>query len=153
MEGRGSADRLSPAELTAWQGLLRVSARLGRQLDADLRRSHRLSGNDYDVLIQLGLAPGRRLRMSALAEQALMSPSGVSRLVHELEREQLVARERHEDDARSYEVVLTPAGRARLKSANRAHLQRVRELFLDRLSDAQLEQLADIWNAVAPEAL
>lgn len=152
MPARGSADKLSPAELVAWQGFLRSSTRLGRQLDADLRRSDRLSGNDYDVLIQLGMAPRRRLRMTALAEQVLMSPSGVSRLVDELEREQLVARERHEDDARSYEVVLTPAGRARLKSANRAHLQRVRELFLDRLSDAQLEQLADIWDAVTPEA-
>ena len=72
----------------AWQGFLRSSTRLTRQLDADLRRSDRLSGNDYDVLIQLGLAPRRRLRMSALAEQVLMSPSGVSRLVDELEREQ-----------------------------------------------------------------
>ena len=98
---RGSADRLSPAELKAWQGLLRVSARLERVLDADLERSHALSGNDYDVLIQLGLAPRRRLRMTTLAEQVLMSPSGVSRLVDTLEREGLVARERGEDDART----------------------------------------------------
>src|SRR6476620_2346565 len=107
MEGRGSADRLSPAELKAWQGLLRVSARLGRQLDADLRRSHRLSGNDYDVLIQLGLAPGQRL----------MSPSGVSRLVDELERRGLVVRERSPTDARSFDVVLTAEGRVQLKAA------------------------------------
>ena len=151
MPTRGSADKLSPAELVAWQGFLRSSTRITRQIDADLRRSARLSGNDYDVLIQLGMAPRRRLRMTALAEQVLMSPSGVSRLVDELDREGLVVRERHEDDARSYEVVLTPAGRARLKTANRAHLQRVRELFLDRLSEAQLAQLADIWSAVAPD--
>src|SRR3954453_149549 len=151
LPSRGSADRLSPPELKAWQGFLRAGAQLDRALDADLRRSHGLSGSTYDVLIQLGVAPRRRLRMTALAEQVLMSPSGVSRLVDELEREHLVTRERHEDDARSYEVVLTPAGRARLKSANRAHLRRVRELFLDRLSEAQLAQLADIWVAVAPE--
>jgi len=148
MEGRGSADKLSPAELAAWQGLLRANARLTRQLDADLRRSHRLSGNDYDVLIQLGLAPRRRLRMTALAEQVLMSPSGVSRLVDELERAGLVVRERSPNDARSFDVVLTPAGRTRLKAANRAHLQRVRELFLDRLSDTQLQQLAEIWASL-----
>ena len=148
MEGRGSADRLSPAELVAWQGLLRAGARLGRQLDADLRRSHQLSGNDYDVLIQLGLAPRRRLRMTTLAEQVLMSPSGVSRLVDELEHEGLVVRERSQDDGRSFDVVLTPAGRAQLKAANRAHLQRVRELFLDRLTDDQLQQLAEIWAAL-----
>jgi DNA-binding MarR family transcriptional regulator len=59
-------------------------------------------------------------------------------------------RERGEDDARSFDVVLTPAGRARLKAANRTHLERVRDLFLQRLSDEQLEQLADIWDALDP---
>ena len=147
---RGSADRLSPEELAAWQGFLRAHARLSRVLDADLQQSHGLSGNDYDVLIQLGLARGRRLRVTTLAEQVLMSPSGLSRLVDGLERLGLVARERREDDARSYDVVLKPAGRARLKAANRTHLERVREMFLDRLSDAQLRQLRDVWAALDP---
>ena len=150
MPSRGSADRLSPAELKAWQGFLRAGAELDRALDADLRRSHGLSGSTYDVLIQLGVAPRRRLRMTALAEQVLMSPSGVSRVVDGLEREGLVTRERSEDDARSFDVVLTPAGRTRLKAANRTHLERVRELFLDRLSDVQLQQLADIWDSLEP---
>lgn len=148
MPTRRSADRLSPEELAAWQGFLRAHARLSRVLDADLERSHGLSGNDYDVLIQLGLARGRRLRVTTLAEQVLMSPSGLSRLVDGLERLGLVARERREDDARSFDIVLKPAGRARLKAANRTHLERVREMFLDRLSDAQLQQLRDVWAAL-----
>jgi DNA-binding MarR family transcriptional regulator len=146
---RGTADRLSPAELRAWQGFLRASVRLERVLDADLRRAHGLSGNDYDVLIQLGLAPRRRLRLTTLAEEVLMSASGVSRLVDELERQGLVARERREDDGRSFDIVLTPTGRTRLRAANRTHLKRVRELFLDRLTDAQLEALADAWDSIA----
>lgn len=148
MRSRGSADRLSPDELRAWQGFLRASARLNRVLDADLERSHQLSSNDYDVLIQLGTATGRRLPITTLAEQVLMSSSGLSRLVDDLERMDLVVRERREDDARSFNVVLTRTGRARLKSANRTHLERVRELFLDRLSDVQLRQLAGVWDAV-----
>ena len=112
-----------------------------------------MSGNDYDVLIQLGLAPHRRLRLTTLAEQVLMSASGVSRLVDELERQGLVARERREDDARSVDIILTPTGRTRLRAANRTHLKRVRELFLDRLSDAQLQALADAWESVAAQAL
>lgn len=147
---RGSDNRLSPAELAAWQGFLRANARIGRLLDADLERSHQLSDSKYDVLLQLGLASQRRLRMTALAEEVLMSPSGVSRIVDELAREGLVARERREDDARSCDVVLTPIGRTRLKAANRTHLQRIREQFLDRLSDTQLQQLAQIWNAIDP---
>jgi DNA-binding MarR family transcriptional regulator len=150
MPARGSADRLAPDELVAWQGFLRANARLVRRFDADLRSAHGLSGSAYDVLIQLGVTPRRRLRMTALAEAVLMSPSGISRLVDELEREGLVARERSEQDARSFEVALTRAGRARLKAANRTHLRQVRELFLDRLSDDQLLQLADIWASLDP---
>lgn len=150
---RGSPNTLSPAELGAWQGLLRATAQLHRLLDADLKRSHHLSGSEYDVLIQLGLAPHRRLRMTTLAEEVLMSPSGLTRLVDQLVRDGLLVRKRREDDSRSFDAVLTPTGRARLKAANRTHLQRVRELFLDRLSDVQLQQLADIWNAVDPKLI
>jgi DNA-binding MarR family transcriptional regulator len=147
---RGTADKLSPSELAAWQGFIRLDARLSRVLDADLRREHRLTANGYDVLIQLGLAPGRRLRITTLAEEVLMSPSGLSRLVDALERDGLVERERNPDDARSFDVVLTPAGRTLLRAANRTHLQRVREAFLGRLTDAQLDALADAWRAVDP---
>lgn len=150
VKARGTADRLTDEELEAWQGFLRASTRLARLLDADLKRAHGISGSDYDVLIQLGVAPRRRLRMTSLAEQVLMSPSGISRLVDELEGEGLVVRERSEEDARSFEVALTPQGRARLKAANRTHLKRVREMLLGRLSDAQLKQLADIWRAADP---
>jgi DNA-binding MarR family transcriptional regulator len=153
MPTRGSVSRLSPAELGAWQGFLRANAQILRLLDADLERSHHLSGSAYDVLIQLGLAPRRRLRLTALADEVLMSASGLSRLVDELEREGLVVRERCQVDARGYDAVLTPIGRARLKAANRTHLQGVRDLFLDRLSDIQLQQLAEIWNAVDPKLI
>ena len=151
MPARGSKSKLSPDEAAAWQGLLRLNARILRELDADLVRSHGLAASSYDVMIQLALAPRRRLRMTELAEEVLMSPSGLTRVVDQLEREGLVERERRGDDARSFDAVLTPEGRKRLKSANEAHLARVRELFLDRLSDAQLEQLVDIWSAVGPE--
>ena len=149
MRDHASPNKLSPDELEAWQGFLRTNSQVARLLDGDLARLHGLSESRYDVLIQLGLAPRRRLRMTTLAQEVLMSPSGLSRLVDELEGEGLVARERRDDDARSFNVVLTPTGRSRLKSANRTHLRRVRELFLDRLTDAQLRQLSEIWEAVS----
>lgn len=151
MRAGGSKGKLSPDEATAWQGLLRVNARMLRELDADLVRSHRLPLSSYDVLIQLALAPRRRLRMSELAKEVLMSPSGLSRVVDQLERDGLVERERRADDGRSSDAVLTPEGRKRLRAANQTHLKRVRELFLDRVSDAQLRQLTDVWNTIGPE--
>ena len=150
MGTRGSADRFSPAELRAWQGLLRVTTPTLRALDTDLKREHNLSESKYDVLIQLGLSARGGLRMNQLAEQVLMSPSGLSRMVDELERDGLVARERHALAARSYTVSLTSTGKTRLRAANRTHVRGVRELLLDRLSDQQLDQLAAIWAPVNP---
>ena len=140
---------LSRQELAAWQGMLRANAYLLRELDKDLRR-YQLNLSSHDVLLQLALAPRRRLRMSSLAEAVLLSPSGLSRLVDQLEREGLVVREQRADDARSYDVVLSPQGRKRLKAANHAHLLRIRELFVDHLSPDQISQLVAIWNAIDP---
>lgn len=150
MAERGSPSRLSDDELAAWQGLLRANATLQRTLDADLQRSHQLSANAYDVLIQLALAPEKRLRMRDLADEVLMSHNGLSGVVGQLEADGLVARERDTQDGRVVYAGLTPEGQKVLRAANRSHLARVRELFLDRLSDEQLEQLRAIWDAIDP---
>jgi DNA-binding MarR family transcriptional regulator len=150
---RGSADRLSTQERASWLGFLRVHARLMRSLDEDLQRRHRLPLTAYDVLVQLSAAPGRRLRMTVLAQTVLLSPSGLTRLVDQLEREGLVIRERCESDARGMDAVLTGEGRKRLRSANRAHLEGVRAAFLDRLSDAQLLELSAAWALIDPSAV
>jgi len=148
--GRASPSKLSDDELAAWQGLIRANAHLQRALDADLQRSHQLSLSDYDVLINLGRAPGRSLRMSALAGEVFMSHNGVSRVVAQLEAGGLVERARPEQDRRVVHAALTPLGLDVLRSANRAHLARIRELFLDRLSAEQLQQLRAIWDAIDP---
>lgn len=150
MPERGSPSRLSDDELAAWQGLLRANAVLQRALNADLQRSHQLPANAYDVLIQLGRAPDRRLRMRDLAEEVLMSHNGLTRVVAQLEADGLLVRERDPHDGRVVYAGLTEHGRTVLRSANQAHLARVRELFLDRLSDEQLQQLRAIWDAVDP---
>ena len=150
MAQRGSPSKLSDDELAAWQGLLRANVHLVRTLDADLQRSHQLAHTAYDVLIQLGLAPGRSLRMSELADEVLMSHNGLTRVVTQLQSDGLVARERDPQDGRVVHVTLTPQGRKVLRSANQAHLARVRELFLDRLSTEQLQQLREIWDTIDP---
>jgi DNA-binding MarR family transcriptional regulator len=147
---RGTPSRLSDDELAAWQGLLRANVQLLRTLDADLQRSHGLGHRAYDVLIQLGLAPGRSLAMSELAGEVLMSHNGLTGVVTQLQSDGLVTRERDAQDGRVMRVMLTPLGRDVLRSANQAHLAGVRELFLDRLSTEQLRQLREIWDAVDP---
>src|SRR5213594_1474938 len=77
--------------LEAWGSLLRAHATLIRRLDTDLERETGLALADFDVLAQLAAAQGA-LRMTELADRALISRSGMTRRVTRLVREGLVRR-------------------------------------------------------------
>src|SRR4029453_2441817 len=62
--------------VATWRRFLVAHARLVRLLDDDLRAAHDLSLAEYDALLQLAEAPGRRLRMHQLADRVLLSRSG-----------------------------------------------------------------------------
>src|SRR3989449_6055873 len=96
----------------AWGSLLRAHATLMRRLDTDLERETGLALADFDVLAQLAAAQGA-LRMTELAERALISRSGMSRRVARLADEGLVRRDRAGNDGRGVVVALTEAGIAR----------------------------------------
>jgi DNA-binding MarR family transcriptional regulator len=123
-------------------------ARIVRALDTELEQEHGLPLTSYDVLIQLSLAPGRRLRMFELADAIVLSRSGLTRLVDRLERAGLVERERGEVDPRQMYACLTDRGFEALAEATPTHLAGIKERFLERLSKEQTEQLAAIWRAV-----
>ena len=84
---------LDPAELATWRGFLRVHSALTKELDAELVAEHGLTLSSYEVLLHLATSPSGCARMSDLAGSALLSRSGMTRLVDRLEREGLVRRE------------------------------------------------------------
>jgi len=143
---------LGPEELGAWRGMLRVHSSLTKALDAELVREHGLPLSSYEVLLFLADSPDGRLRMSELADGALLSRSGLTRLVDRMERDGLLRRERCEDDARGYHALITDKGRELFRLARRTHLDGVRERFLSHLSSEELRTLAELWEKVAPGA-
>ncbi|MER3418594.1 MAG: MarR family transcriptional regulator, partial [Chloroflexota bacterium] len=96
--------------LGAWRAFLEAHARLARRLDDELRAGHGISLAEYDALLQLARAPGRRLRMNQLADRVILSRSGITRLVDRLVAAGLVERTTCSTDARGAEAVLTEAG-------------------------------------------
>jgi DNA-binding MarR family transcriptional regulator len=126
--------------LGAWRSLLRAQASLMRQLDTDLVKETGLALADFDVLAQLALAGGS-LRMTDLAQKALISRSGMTRRVARLVGEGLVRRNGAESDARGVVVALTDVGLDRLVETAPVHLGGVRELFIGRLEDEELHIL------------
>src|SRR5438874_13355752 len=122
----GHADRLIANELPGGRGigagrsLLRANATLMRQLETDLEQQTGLALADYDVLAQLAIADGE-LRMTDLANRALISRSGMTRRVARLADEGLVRRADADADGRGVVVALTDAGVARLTETAPIH--------------------------------
>jgi DNA-binding MarR family transcriptional regulator len=143
---------LGPAELAAWRGMLRVQAALLHDMDADLTAAHGLALRSYEVLLHLEDTPKHRLRMSDLSHTVLLSPSGVSRLIDRLERDDLVRRERCSEDGRGYWAVLTKHGEELFRQARITHLAGVRRLFLQHFTGDDLTRLGDYWERVVPGA-
>jgi DNA-binding MarR family transcriptional regulator len=146
------ARELAPAELGAWRGLLRMHSKLIKALDAELQASHGIPLSSYDVLITLQAAPGKKLRMAELADRALLSRSGMTRLVDRLEREGMLERDNCSSDARGTYAVLTSKGEELLSRARPAHLDDVRERFLRHFDHDELVTLARWWDRVIPGA-
>jgi DNA-binding MarR family transcriptional regulator len=118
----------------AWAALLRAHAAVARQLERDLERAQQLPLTWYDVLLELNSAEGRRLRMQELGERAVLSRSRVSRIVDELARAGLAAREPDPDDRRGSWAVITDAGRGRLRAAAPDYLDGIARHFADHLT-------------------
>src|SRR5437879_10343013 len=95
--------------LQAWSALLRAHATLLRQLETDLESKTGLALADYDVLAQLAGAGGS-LRMTELADLALISRSGMTRRVARLVHGGLGRRGHAEAGARGVVVLLTGSG-------------------------------------------
>jgi DNA-binding MarR family transcriptional regulator len=133
--------------LEAWRSLLRAHATLMRRLDTDLERETGLALADFDVLAQLAAAHGE-LRMTELADRALISRSGMSRRVARLADEGLVRRDKAGTDGRGVVVALTEPGVARLAETVPVHARGISQLFVAKLDDQELDLLDGALNKV-----
>ena len=135
-----------------WRAFLQAHARITRRLDEELRAEHDLSLAEYDALLTIADAPGRRIRMRQLADRVILSKSGVTRLIDRLVLDGLVQRDACLSDARGAEAVLTTAGLDRLRRASRTHLRGIDEHFIGAVDEADLPVIQRSMRAVAERA-
>jgi DNA-binding MarR family transcriptional regulator len=138
--------------LEPWRAFLTAHAWVTRRLDDELRAEHDLSLAEYDALLTIADAPGRRIRMRQLADRVILSKSGVTRLIDRLVLDGLVERDACLTDARGAEAVLTAAGLDRLRRASRTHLRGVAEHFLGAVDGTDLAVIERTMQAVADRA-
>ena len=130
--------------LDAWARLLHAYASTTRALSGSLLAEHGLTLNDYEALLRLSRAEDGRMRRVDLAEEVLLTASGVTRLLDGLEEAGYVERAACSTDRRVVYAVITDAGRDKLEAASESHLAEVRALFDERFGPEELEQLAEL---------
>jgi DNA-binding MarR family transcriptional regulator len=138
---------LNAAEMKAWRRYIIASRRLLEALDLDLA-SHELSMADYEVLAQLSDAPDRKMRMSELAEVAMLSRSRLSHRIKVMEKAGWVKREACPEDKRGFFAVMTGKGWKAIVGAAPDHVESVRTRFVDHLTKDDQRVLSEIFERV-----
>jgi DNA-binding MarR family transcriptional regulator len=124
-------------------GLLFESASgLRRVFQRRLEEGQSLSNQSFDVLIRLARSPGSELRMSELAAQTSLTPSGLTRSVDRLQEQGLVARRVCPEDRRGSFAVLTPAGQELMDRAIPEHIAHIDDVLSDLFTRGEEEALA-----------
>ncbi len=151
MEGRTQPRWLSPEENDAWVALCWLMFRLPGEFDAQLQGDSGISFFEYLVLAGLSMSPGRRMRMSDLAQFANGSLSRLSNVAKRLEERGWIFREPCTRNARYIEATLTDAGWAVVEQAAPGHVAAVRRSVFDALRPEQVTALRDIGRQVADQ--
>jgi DNA-binding MarR family transcriptional regulator len=125
------APRIDDERLAAWRALLNAHAVITRSVEAELKSAGLPPLGWYDVLWPLYRAPERRLRMNELAPQAVLSRTGLVRLVDRIEAAGLLRREPVPEDGRGAYAAITEAGIDTLKRMWPVYARGIEHHFLE----------------------
>jgi DNA-binding MarR family transcriptional regulator len=136
----------------AWIHLIRGQSAATRAVNAQLVADHGLTINDFECMLLLARAEDRRMRRVDLAEQLILTASGVTRLLDGLEKEGWVDRANCASDRRVTYAVLTDEGHGKLLEASKSHVADIRSFFEARYSNEELDQLAALLGRLPADA-
>jgi len=140
---------LSEDEQAAWRAFLQATTLLEDHLDRQLQRDAGMPHMYYALLSTLSETPGRRMRMTELAQQTKITRSRLSHAVTRLEGNGWLRRESCPSDRRGQIVVLTDEGYEEVVRTAPGHVSAVRAAIFDRLSSEQTAQLTEISRIIA----
>lgn len=140
--------RMTVGELAIWRSLVDTTTELRKILSAELLRESGLSPADYQVLLALSEADGRRSRSSRLAADMDWERSRLSHHLGRMERRGLISRDDCPTDNRGAEISLTEEGAESFRRATAPHAKAIKRHFADALTPEQFEALADILRAL-----
>jgi len=143
---------LPETHLEAWRKFYGSFWRVFAAIEADLVAARLPSLSWYDALYELYVAPDRQLRMNELARGAILSRSGLTRLVDKLEKEKLLERRACPEDGRVQHVRLTEKGVEVLRAIWPVYRAGIAKYFAAHLSEAEAKQVAAMFSRVVAAA-
>jgi DNA-binding MarR family transcriptional regulator len=140
--GTTSTTTSADERLTTVGLLFESAAGLRRMFVRELEGAGANTRQSFDILIRLARSEGGELRMSELAAQASLTPSGLTRAVDRLEEQGLVVRRTCPEDRRGSFAQLTPAGRELMADAIPVHVAQIDRVLDDVFTPAEEAEFA-----------
>src|SRR4051812_24892788 len=143
------ATGLSKQEFRAYAALIASSTLLQLAVERNLREQADLSQVQFEILMNLSIAGDDGLRMAQLADALIVSRSGLSYQVAQLESRGWITRERYVGDERGVVARITAQGEQVRKRVLDGHVDVVRSGFLDAVDATELATLTAALQRVA----
>ena len=141
------------ASSETWALFLTAHARLVGAMEKRLKDAGLPPLAWYDVLWALERAPRQRLRMSALADELVLTRFNLTRLVDRLVEAGLVARRKTSEDRRGLYAVLTEKGRAMRRRMWPVYRAAIAELFNQHLDGARHDVVQGVLRKLLAQTL
>ena len=139
---------LPETHLEAWRKYYTSFWRVFAAIESDLESAGLPSLSWYDALYELYMAPDRHLRMSELARSALLSRSGLTRLVDKLEKAGLIRRKACPTDGRVQHAELTDKGVEVLRKIWPVYRAGITKYFAAHVTEAEARQVTELFGRV-----
>jgi DNA-binding MarR family transcriptional regulator len=140
--------KLDQQELAAYGALIESGDLLQQLVDRQLRRDADISRAQFEILARLTTTP-EGVRMSELADRSVLSKSGMTYRVAQLEKRGLLERIGDPADERGVIARATAAGMTLIGKVVPGHIEIVRDAFLRVLTRDDLDILTPILQRVA----
>lgn len=138
---------LTPEENAALAAVAKSFGLLRRAAERNLAEHGELTRVQFEILNQLCNAQ-EGLRMYELADRLVVSRSGLTYQVKQLEKAGLLTREEGADGQRSVSARITDAGRELLTIRRAAYAQLIRSHFIDRFTPEELATVTAAFTRV-----
>jgi DNA-binding MarR family transcriptional regulator len=140
---------ISDEEFRAYAALIASSTLLQRAVERNLGEQADLTQVQFEILMNLSNAGDAGIRMAQLADALIVSRSGLSYQVAQLESRGWITRQRSADDERGVVARITPAGERMRQRVYAGHIDIVRSAFLDVVEPGELAMLTAALERVA----